>query len=272
MTALVWDEIGKRYFESGVSHGVLYDEDGKGIAWNGLTSVDEAASKTIDPVHFDGVKFNDIVKPGDFAGTLRAFTYPKQFRQYEGVMQDQTGFYITGQPSNRFGLSYRTQVHSDLGQDIGYKIHVLYNLTAVPAQRSFHTLSENAEAVEFEWSLTSIPEDIDKFRPSSHLIFDSREIDPYLLIDIEDILYGSADADAYLPSLKGLASFVRKWERLIITEFMDGTWEAYSPLPDVITMIDDTTFQIVSDTAVYLDPDTYEISSSDKNEEDIWLP
>lgn len=272
MTALVWDQVGERYFEGGVSHGVLYDEDGKGIAWNGIISIDEASSKSVEPVYYDGVKFNDIIKPGDFTGTLKAFTYPNKFRKFEGLVQDQTGFYVTGQGSDRFGLSYQTRISNDLGPEAGYKIHVLYNLTAVPSQRTFPTLSEDTEAVQFEWTLSSIPEEIEKFRPTSHIIFDSRQVDPYLLVDIEELLYGSADADPRLPSLKGLAAFVRKWERLVITDHGDGTWEAYSPLEGVINILDSTTFEIISDTAVYLDADSYEISSSEKNEEDIWLP
>jgi arginine deiminase len=59
---------------------------------------------------------------------------------------------------------------------------------------------------------------------------------------------------------------------LVITDHGDGTWSAYSPLDDVITMLDVDLFQIVSDTATYLDAETYTIESSEKNEDDIWLP
>ena len=46
---LKWDETGKRVYETGVSQGVLYvqtDEGayGSGVAWNGLTSVNESPS------------------------------------------------------------------------------------------------------------------------------------------------------------------------------------------------------------------------------------
>ena len=41
--ALSWDETGKRFYETGVDHGVLYPlKEGKykpGVAWSGLTSV-----------------------------------------------------------------------------------------------------------------------------------------------------------------------------------------------------------------------------------------
>ena len=44
MSKIVWDESGKRFYETGVNHGVLYPmiSDGtypNGVAWNGLTGV-----------------------------------------------------------------------------------------------------------------------------------------------------------------------------------------------------------------------------------------
>lgn len=272
MTALVWDRIGERAYESGVSNGVLYGEDGVGIAWNGITSVDENVTNSSEPVIFDGVKFNDIVTLGDFEGVLRAFTYPDEFLYYEGTLKDQTGFYIKNQPQTKFGLSYKTLLGNDLDSEVGYKIHVLYNLTALPSQRSYKTLSLDVEPIEFEWDITGVPEDVEYFRASAHLIFDSRQMDPFLMQDIQDILYGTEDKDPYLPPAKALASFIRKWNRLIVVDNGDGTWTATSMFEEDITMLDETTFQIVSDTAVYLDPDTYTITSSEKNEEDIWQP
>jgi len=97
-------------------------------------------------------------------------------------------------------------------------------------------------------------------------------LDPLLLADIEMILYGDPEdpeSEPRFPSLKGFISYVRKWDRLIITDHGDGTWTASANDPDIIEMLDETTFQITSDTAVFLDADSYEISSSEKNEEDI---
>lgn len=274
MASLVWDRVGDRLYETGISKGVLYKSDGYGVAWNGLTSLEESVSNSVQSVHFDGVKFNDLVTLGDFTAVLRAFTYPDEFLEYEGILEDQTGVYILNQPQSKFGLSYQTKVADDIsGTEAGYKIHILYNLTALPAQIVYQTLSMDTEPIEFEWTLTAIPEEIENFRPTAHVIFDSRKLDPFLLQDIEDILYGDEDSDAYLPPLKGFATFIRKWDRFIITDHGDGTWSADdSRVPSCITMLDETTFQIVSDTAIYLDSVTYEISSSEKNEEDIWLP
>jgi hypothetical protein len=69
-----------------------------------------------------------------------------------------------------------------------------------------------------------------------------------------------------------LASFIRSWERLIIINNGDGTWTAISNEDGIIVMTDASTFEITSDSAVYLDDDSYTIGSSDKNEDDIWLP
>lgn len=273
MASLVWDQLGERYYEAGVSKCVLYGTDTLGVAWSGITAIEENIAHETEAVHFDGFKFNEIVTVGDFTAMLRALTYPDAFLSYEGVLEDQKGFFIANQAPARFSLSYQTKVSNDLG-DPGYKIHILYNLTAIPSQRERKTLSLDIEPLEFEWSITSIPEEIETFRPTSHVIFDSRRVDSAMLADIEEILYGGEDNDAYLPSLKGLASFIRKWNRLVIHDNGDGTWTATSPDDDTTTiiMVDDTTFQIDSDTATYLDADTYTITSSDKNEEDVWPP
>ncbi len=151
----------------------------------------------------------------------------------------------------------------------GYKIHLLWNLTAIPATKTYQTLSMDVAPEEFEWSLTSVPEEIDHHRPTSHMILDSRRIDPSLLEDIESFLYGDEDTDPMLPTLKGITGFIRKWDRLIIIDNGDGTWTATSSIDGIIVMSDATTFQINDADAIYLDANTYEITSTDKNEEDL---
>lgn len=271
MAALVWDQIGQRFYETGIDKCVFYDSIGYGVAWNGLTAIEETVSNEVQAVHFDGVKFNDIVTVGDFTAVMRAWTYPDEFLPYEGILEDQAGFFVADQPQSQFGLSYQTKVGNDVETtEHGYKIHLLYNLTALPSTKVYNTLSMESEPHEFEWTITAIPEDIDYYRPTAHVIFDSRKMDPLLLIDLEDILYGDEEHPPRLPPLKGLANFIRKWDRLIITDHGDGTWSADSEVEGQIIMLDDTTFQIIADTAIYLDPETYTISSSDKNEEDLW--
>lgn len=272
MTALTWDNAGDRIYEIGLDRGVLFFPEGGGVAWNGLTGIDYKVSTKVEPIYFDGLKFNDLVITGDFAATLRAFTYPDEFLQYMGVLEDQSGVLITGQPSDTFHMCYRTRVSNDLDVDAGYKIHILWNVTAIPNDVEHATLRLDTEPIEFEWSLTAIPEFIERFQPTAYIIIDTRKVDAMLVADIEALLYGDEENDPRLPSLKGLSTFIRKWDRLVITDNGDGTWTATSNSDGYITMLDADTFEITSETAIFLDADTYEISSTEKNEEDIWLP
>ncbi len=270
MSAVVWDQIGDRIFETGLDRGVLYFPGGGGVPWNGLTSLDQKTSTTVEPIYYDGVKFNDIIIAGDWSGTLKAYTYPDEFLEFEGIIEEQSGLYIAEQPQKLFHLSYRTRVGDDINGVNGYKLHLLWNLTAIASTKTYETLSLNVSPTEFEWSLTSVPEDIDKYRPTAHIIFDTRKFDPLLLADLEDILYGSDTNEPTMPSLKGIVSFIRKWERVVIQDNGDGTWTATSSFEGYITMLDATTFQIDGAEVTYLDADTYQISSSEKNEEDIY--
>lgn len=273
MSNIVWDQPEDRIYETGLDRGVLFFPDGGGVAWNGLTSVDEINSSTAEAVYFDGVKMSDIVVVGDFSAVLKAFTYPEEFLEFEGFVEEQTGLYIADQGPSTFHLSYRTMIGSSYEE--GYKLHLLWNLTAIPDTVSHQTISDTFSPVEFQWSITAIPESISGYRPTAHVILDSRRIDPLLLADIETILYGDPEDEERLPtmpSLKGFVSYVRKWDRLIITDNGDGTWTATANSPNYIEMLDSETFQITSDTAIFLDPPDnteYEISSSEKNEEDI---
>lgn len=263
MAALVWDQIGEKVYEAGVSKGVLYS-DNVAVAWNGLTSIEENTDAEVEPVYFDGVKINDIITLGDYSATLKALTYPDEFLRHQGIFEDLPGLYVLDQPMSRFGLSYRTEVGSDLDGDAGYKIHLAYGLTAIPSSRTFETLSDDANPSEFEWEITAIPQELEGYRPTAHVVLDSRSMVPAMLADLESILYGSAEEEARLPSLRRLYIFLNGWNRLIITDNEDGTWTAIDPNGNYINIIDDTTFEIVTDSATYLDADTYTISSSER--------
>jgi hypothetical protein len=78
---------------------------------------------------------------------------------------------------------------------------------------------------------------------------------------IEDKLYDT-DTDApALPTVDELIAFYDVIAGLVITDNGDGTWTATAP-NDVIRMLDDTTFEITSSTANFIDADSYTISSS----------
>lgn len=262
MSTLIWDQPGTRFYESGIDRGVLYLPEGNGVAWSGLIAVNEkVVGNEATPLYFDGVKFADVLVPGDYAASISAFTYPDEFLQFEGTVEVANGLFVTNQPQNRFGLSYRTMVDDDeYGNEQAYKIHVLYNLIAVPSQKNHQTLSANPNAIAFEWSITAIPGEIPGFRPTAHLIFDTRAMSPLLLADIENTLYGDGLTVPTLPDISTMVSFIGGWVIIRITDNGDGTWTAEGP-DELITMLDATTFQITQANAVYLGVDKYAISS-----------
>ena len=62
MPRLTWDDLGKRFYETGVKQGVLYPQVGgaypKGVAWNGLTAVTESPSGAEPtPLYADDIKY-----------------------------------------------------------------------------------------------------------------------------------------------------------------------------------------------------------------------
>lgn len=190
---IVWDAPGERRFETGVDRGVLYLPDGRGVPWNGLTAVEEDNSDiTTTSYHFDGIKYMDTRYPGDFSALLRAFTYPDEFLEFDGLAELANGVLLGNQPVySRFGLSYRTKIGNDVdGIEHGYKIHILYNLVATPENRSYAVMGEQTNPETFSWKITGVPETIAGHRPTVHIVLDTTRLNPFLVRDIEDLLYG----------------------------------------------------------------------------------
>lgn len=264
MSVIVWDNVGDRVFETGLDRGVLYLPDGSAVPWNGLVSVIESSDKATSSVYYDGMKINDLVVLGDFAATMKAVTYPNEFLDLEGLVSTRPGVLLADQPPKLFGLSYRTQIGNDLdGDGVGYKIHILYNLMAIPSQKTYATVTTNPSLVEFEWKLTAIPEEFPGIRPTAHIILDSREVDPWLLEELEGMLYGIG-SDASLIPMPDLLTLMRDWFRVKIVDNGDGTWTATADRDGFINFTDGglTVFELVGVNAVYLTDDTYQLSDT----------
>lgn len=265
MSIITWDRFGDRVYESGLDRGVLYLPDGSAVPWNGLTSIIEEFDKTSSPTYFDGMKINDLVTLGDFSASMKAVTYPEEFSEIEGLGPSRRGLFFGDQPPQVFGLCYRTQVGNDLdGDQAGYKIHILYNVTAIPRQKTYATITPEPTLVEFEWDITAVPEEFPGFRPTAHIIIDSREFDPWLLEELEEMLYGSNTALAVLIPMPELVSYISEWYRIKIIDNEDGTWTAISARPEFIEfdLFDEDLITIIGANAVYLEEDLYEISDT----------
>lgn len=263
MPVLVWDRLGDRVYESGLDKGVLYLPNGSAVPWNGLTSIIESFDKETVPVYYDGMKINELVSLGDFAATMKAVTYPDEFVEIEGVAPLRKGMFASDQKPQTFGLCYRTQVGNDLeGDVVSYKIHILYNVTAIPNDKTYASGTGDPSLVEFEWNITAIPEDVPGIRPTAHFVINSVDVDPWLLEELESMLYGTSTALATLIPMPDLVSYITGWYRIKITDNGDGTWTAISQRDGFINFLTSDSFQIFHVNAVYLDGSTYIISDT----------
>lgn len=227
---LTWDNPGDREFQIGIDKGVLYLPSGKAVPWNGLVSVSKENDRSTDSVYFEGLKAHDVTSIDSFKGILRAFTYPDEFDAMQGTAEVTRGIYVLEQPGVRFGLSYRTRKGNDLqGDEAGYKIHLVYNLTATPSETLHETLSlEEIQPVIFEWEISAVPEPLEHFRDASHVTIDSTKVDPFLMEELEAILYGTETIPARLPSISELIAYMYAWYRIRIYDNENGTWTARS--------------------------------------------
>lgn len=192
MTSIAWDEVGTRRWQTGIDHGVLYLPDGSAVPWNGLTSLSEDLTREVKSYYLDGVKYLDHHVPGSFKATLQAFTYPDEFDELLGNKEYAPGVFLHDQNTQLFNLSYRTLIGNDLvGSELGYKIHVIYNIQASAAAAGFSTMGESPVPGAFSWELTGTPSQMFGIRPTSHVSFDSTRIDPEVLTTIEETLYGT---------------------------------------------------------------------------------
>ena len=206
MAKLVWDESGKRVYETGVRNGVLYvqGESGryeKGVAWNGLTAVTESPSGA-EPtaLYADDIKYLELFSAEEFGATIEAYTYPAEFEACDGSASLGEGVTIGQQDRKAFGLCYRTIVGNDVkGNENGYKLHLIYGAKAKPSEKAYATVNDSPEAVTFSWEVTTTPVNVAGFKPTASVTIDSTKIQPEKLKLIEDKLYGTASEEATLP-------------------------------------------------------------------------
>ena len=216
MAKLVWDQAGQKFFETGVSNGVLYVSDGqggylKGVAWNGLTSVAENPSGAeSNPVYADNIKYLNIISAEEFGATIEAYTYPDEFMECDGSAQVVAGVNIGQQARKSFGISYRTRIGNDVsGDNLGYKIHVIYNCQAAPSGKTYSTVNESPEAITFSWEVTTTPVPVEGFRPTATVVFDSTKLDAEKMSAVENALYGTVNEESKLPSIEELIALVK---------------------------------------------------------------
>lgn len=261
MSRISWDAVGSRLYEGGIDRGVLYIDGQPGVPWNGLNSITEnSPGGTSKSFYVDGEKYANLSSREEFEATLAAYTYPEAFESCNGMASIRPGLIITKQKRKSFSLSYRTMIGNDKSNAYAYKIHLVYNVTAAPSNRAYKTSSGTSQIDDFSWVLTTLPPELVGYRRSAHIILDSRDIDPTIMSGIENALYGDDATLARLPSLDELADLVDTGNVLTVTDNGDGTYTMTAPQVD-LTMLDTSIWQLTWPTAVFIDANTYTVSS-----------
>lgn len=248
MAELVWDEVGQRFYETGVDHGVLYIPDSNGayvngVAWNGLVSVTESPTGAEPNAQYaDNIKYLNLFSAEEFGATIEAFTYPDEFQQFDGLAIPTPGVAVGQQSRGVFGLSYRSKIGNDLdGEDHGYKLHLIYGAQASPSEKAYTTINDSPEPITFSWELTTTPVAVTGLKPTSIITINSNEVDPTVLASLEQILYGDVGVDPALPL-----------PDTIITMFSGGVTVVTPSIP-AFDDVDTITIPTVTGVTYYVD-------------------
>lgn len=215
MAKLVWDQTGDRLYETGVDNVALFVKDdkgayGKGTPWNGVVAITESPSGAeANAFYADNMKYLNLLSSEEFGATIEAYMYPDEFAACDGSASPVPGVKIGQQKRSTFGLVYRTKVGNDaVGDDYGYKLHVIYNASAAPSERSYNTVNESPEPNTMSWEVTTTPEKLEGYKPTAHIEFDSTKLSADKMALVEAKLYGSESEEAMLPSIAELIALV----------------------------------------------------------------
>jgi hypothetical protein len=273
MTRLEWNRPQDQTFEAGLDHGVIYVEDGPAVSWSGLTSVDDAGEGTLEEFYIDGIKYLAWVSPRDWKGKLVAYTYPEEFGEMIGMAELGDGFYVDGQPPQRFGLSYRTMVSTPgVDNKQHYKIHLVYKVMA--SFLGFTNSSLTGDAVDptsFEFDLAAVPIQVPGHRPSAHVVLDTSKMDSTAIAQIEAMIYGSSDQAPRMPTIEELEDLLKYGDDVTVVYNNDGTWTATGSKKNVRLVDLKGGFEIDNVIAEYLTPEIYEFFGTSTESPNIIL-
>lgn len=200
---LQWDQTGERFYETGIKNCGLYPynsgEYKPGVAWNGITSITESPSGAEETaLYADDIKYLSLRSTEELDTTIEAYTYPDAWAACDGTAKLESGVSIGQQTRKTFGLSYQTTLGNDVqGNDLGYKLHLLYGATASPSQRAYQTINDSPEAITFSWEVKTVPVSAgEDYKKTSLLTVDSTKADKAALKLLETILRGLDKDDA----------------------------------------------------------------------------
>ena len=199
------DKTGERLYETGVDRGVLYPflegAYAAGVAWNGLTAVNESPSGA-EPTALwaNNNKYVTLMSAEELGLTIEAYTYPEEFEPCDGSAELSEGVTIGQQDRKHFGFSYRSLIGNDeSGNNHGYKIHLVYDCLASPTEKNRSSVNDSPDVSPFSWEVSTTPVPVEGYKSTSMLTIDSTKIPAVKLAAIEEKLYGTAASEPTLP-------------------------------------------------------------------------
>lgn len=202
-----WGKTGEKMYETGIDHAVLYPLSNtgkydKGYAWNGITVISEKPSGAdSNPFYADNGKYLEIRAVETFGISIEAYMAPREFGLCDGTAEVKEGIIIGQQNRQTFGISYRTVVGNDVKKnDYGSKIHLVYGCSAAPSDRSYTTINESPDIINFSWDVSTTPVPVEGFKPTSCLIIDTTKFDKAKIEKLELALYGGEAGSGGTPA------------------------------------------------------------------------
>lgn len=206
MAKLKFDELGKRFYETGVSEAVLFPQDSSGayplgVAWNGITAANESPSGAeANDQYADNIKYLSLTGAENFEGTIEAFSSPEEFDECDGMKSIVKGAVAHQQNRRPFGFAFKSILGNDTkGNEFGFKLHLWYGCKAAPSERSHATVNDSPEPQNPSWSISSTPVVVPGHKPTSVITIDSTQVETAKMQKVLDAVYGTDDAAPYLP-------------------------------------------------------------------------
>lgn len=187
---LDWDAATQHYYQTGVSHGVLYPAKTTadttnntyasyssgtitpsiagthgvfyeaGVVWNGLTNVTESPEGAeANDLWADNIKYGSLRSAETLSGSIEAYTFPPEFNQCNGFgsVSGLAGLRVGQQTRKAFGFVCENVIGSDSGTEVGKQYNIYYNCTASPSEEAHETINDSPDAATFSWDFDTTP-------------------------------------------------------------------------------------------------------------------
>ena len=215
MSKLTWDDVGTHKYALGVSKGVVYKFDKTankwlGTAWTGLSSVSETPDGgDANDLYADNILYASIRGTEKLGGTIECYDYPDAFDSCIGETELVPGVTVGQQTKDPFCFCYRSEVGESSNPYHSYKLHIIYNCTAAASERSYETINDSPDTEPMSFDYDSVPVPVTGHKATSSLELDPAKIDSAKMKLLEDALYGTEEADAYLPLPDDLLTLIK---------------------------------------------------------------